>query len=424
MKKAVAAILFAGTLAGGGAVTADQIQNPYTDKGVTLEITATSTIAQAGITKDVVSKDTPKVSLSKWDGQATLGITYTGIPAATTGSRPFLSKNVEWDAGSQKMEVVPLDASTTMEDGGVEINVILDSEPATNQFGFAISGADNLDFRYQAPLWQEQGLKAPTKTCGETDCSVNGATFSRPLNVVGSYAVYYKDHKDHTAGQTNYATGKAYQIFRPLVTDANGASVWAEMSYANGTLTVLVPQDFLDNAVYPVKIDPTFGKTAQGASSSGLSANAHFLASGAPASSGTVTDIQIYAEQGGSGPGDLKPLLYTQTSSTAGTLLTNGIAPTLTSSNPLVPRWYVSTYGTSPTVTGGTTYWVGVICPDGLFQMNYDSGGSGGFFGSGDTYASPGSFTGLSTGFTPSAYADYTASGGGATGEEYTVQFN
>jgi hypothetical protein len=95
----------------------------------------------------------------------------------------------------------------------------------------------------------------------------------RPENVVGSYAVYHKTKRDHVIGQTNYATGKAFHIYRPKVWDADGNEIWAELSYADGTLSVTVPQSFLDSAVYPVRVDPTFGYTSLGATGNNIGTN-------------------------------------------------------------------------------------------------------------------------------------------------------
>ena len=93
---------------------------------------------------------------------------------------------------------------------------------------------------------------------------------SRPENVVGSYAVYHQ-----TRGRVNdsagmeYKTGKAFHIYRPEAIDRDGNKVWCDLSISEqtGTLTVTVPQPFLDTAMYPVRVDPTFGYTTAGSSS-------------------------------------------------------------------------------------------------------------------------------------------------------------
>lgn len=246
--KTITGILAGATLAGTGVVVTDQIINPYTTIGNTLQIEASSSIPEAGTEKIIVEKTEPKVTLTKFNGEVGMGIKYQGMSLATTGNRPLFSKNVEWTDGEIKMEAVPLDATTTMEDGGIEINIILNSKPASNVFTFQLDNWENLDFLYQPPLTNEE-IK-------------EGA--NRQDNVVGSYAVYYKNHANHKMGETNYATGKAYHIFRPLISDNKGNTTWVDLSYSNGVLSVTVPQSFLDSASYPVKVDPTFGYTTQG----------------------------------------------------------------------------------------------------------------------------------------------------------------
>lgn len=284
MPKALAGIALAGTLATGGTLAADRSIDPYTTIGSTLQIEASSTLPEAGTDATIVDTTQPKITLSKWGGKVQMGVTYTGIQSQ--GGRPLLSKNVTWTQDpTQSMEAVPIDATTTMEDGGMEINIKLPAEPTSNVFNFAISGAEELDFFYQPALTQK-----------EID-----AGDQRPENVIGSYAVYYKDHVNHIEGQTNYGTGKAYHIFRPLVTDAKGNTVWADMSYGNAVLTVTVPQDFLDTATYPVKVDPTFGYTSQGASNTQIATDSTHNANTAQkgtAITGTQTSISAYLKTG------------------------------------------------------------------------------------------------------------------------------
>jgi hypothetical protein len=246
-KKLFAGIAAASVLGAGGVTATDAAINPYDTVGQTLQEVSVSTIPEAGENKVILDKTRPKIMLSKFGGELQMGVTYTGMQA--TGDRKFLSSEVDWSDGDQTMQVIPLAASSTMEDGGYEINIVLNSKPASNVFNFSIDGADQLDFFYQPPLSDDQ-IK-------------NGA--SQPENVVGSYAVYYKDHANHVENEPNYATGKAYHIFRPLIRDADGAQAWGTLSYAEGDLSVEVPQDFLDHAVYPVLVDPTFGYTTAGA---------------------------------------------------------------------------------------------------------------------------------------------------------------
>lgn len=246
--KVAAGIAAAGVLATGGTIATDKAINPYDNVGTTLQAASVSSLPDAGTEKAIIDTTQPKITLEKWNGETAMSVRLIGMHA--TGARPFFSKNVEWKEGNQTMQVVPLDKSAILEDGGYEINIVLGAKPSSNIFNFSINGAQNLDFFYQPPLTARE-IK-------------EGA--SRPDNVIGSYAVYYKNHQGHIEGQKNYATGKAYHIFRPLVTDARGITTWANLLYKGGILSVTVPQTFLNNAAYPVTIDPTFGYTTLGGS--------------------------------------------------------------------------------------------------------------------------------------------------------------
>ena len=144
-------------------------------------------------------------------------------------------------------------------DGGFKIDVLLNEKPDTNVFCYAIEGAENYDFFYQPPLTPEE--------------IAEGA--SRPPEIEGSYAVYHKTLKNHRVGAENYATGKVMHIPRPQVWELGNEAnkVWADLSYDDGQLCVTAPQDFIDNADYTngVRIDPTFGYTALGASAATIS---------------------------------------------------------------------------------------------------------------------------------------------------------
>lgn len=92
----------------------------------------------------------------------------------------------------------------------------------------------------------------------------------RPPYVIGSYAVYHAEGKK----DNKYKTGKAFHIYRPWAEDANKKRVWCELhipTNKNGELTgenatITIPKDFLDNATYPVFVDPTLGYESVGAS--------------------------------------------------------------------------------------------------------------------------------------------------------------
>lgn len=248
IKKGIVGIALAASIAGGGTLAADEVRDPYTEDVQKYEVTRTSVVHESGIVSAELLKEKPEVLLKRWDGEMMLSVAYPTVSAL--GSRQFLTDRIEWKDGEQEVHAYPLDVTEQMEDGGFEIEIILNSKPTTNVFDFVIGGYEHFDFFYQPALTQEE---------------IDGGSI-RPENIVGSYAVYHKEQKDHIEGETNYATGKVLHIFRPKAIDANGVETWAELSYAGGTLSVTVPQKFLDNATYPVRVDPTFGNTVLGAS--------------------------------------------------------------------------------------------------------------------------------------------------------------
>ncbi|MGE5041460.1 MAG: Hint domain-containing protein [Candidatus Levyibacteriota bacterium] len=208
------------------------------------EITAKDTKIDVGGEGD--QKFSPEVEISKLDGEAKFKIAYP-----ETNSSPTAENNtIRWK--DQEKEVYFADAQ---KDGKFEFDILLKQKPVSNIFTYSID-TTGLDFFYQPPLTEKEKKEGNV----------------RPENVVGSYAVYYKDGKSGDYSKTggkNYGTGKAFHIYRPKIIDAKGNSVWGVLGIDEKakTLSVTVDPDFLASAAYPVTVDPTFGYTSAGASS-------------------------------------------------------------------------------------------------------------------------------------------------------------
>lgn len=263
MKKIATGVTGAIALLGGGTVAADTVINPYEDTGVSLQIEDVSIVESAGKNVVELRKDIPEVRLKKWDGDVDFGISYPDVKSG--GRRAFLTDRMEWKDGKKEVHAYPLEATEQMKDGGFEIEVFLKEIPESNTFNFQIDGADELDFFYQPPLHlsPREGEMCVSTRCWDTN---DRTTVSRAENIVGSYAVYHKNKRDRVDGGKNYATGKAFHIFRPKAIDSTGDWVWSELTYQDGMLTVTVPDKWLSEAAYPVRVDPTIGYTTQGAS--------------------------------------------------------------------------------------------------------------------------------------------------------------
>ncbi len=349
--------LFATWAIIGATPFASLFQPPTHEPATIFETVATSSLPNGGTADAVFIKDSPEVRLKRWGGEVDLGVRYKDIDA--DAGKLFPPNLVEWKGGLESVHAYPLQASAEMKDGGFEIEVVLNEKPTKNTFDFTIDGAEQLDFFYQGPLWQQEGLAKPTEECTDTVCTVAGETSRRPENVVGSYAVYHKTKRNHVEGQTNYGTGKAYHIYRPKAIDASGKEVWAVLAYASGILSVTVPQTFLDTAVYPVRVDPTFGYTTIGGTENDMAAAARvraFEISETPASSGTVTKLTIRMKVA-TANGQIRPAIYVDDVSQA--LVTSGAEVDIDNTT---AQWVDLTL-TPAAIAAGTLYRLSIWTP-------------------------------------------------------------
>ena len=213
-------------------------------------------VIELEISSDIVKSKTPKATNGKVEVKDTIGVYYD-----------------QFDENTFKF------------------GLTFQTKPSVNSFTFKLKGWENFDFFFQPPL-------ANTDPDGSTwQTNDRGGISRRPADVNGSYAVYHKTKRDHIIGQKNYATGKAFHIYRPRFIDENGDWVWADLHIENGDYTVTIPQSFLDNAVYPVKANDTIGYTSVGASTDNGN-NDVFIGFGGsqttmPASNGTASAIAI-----------------------------------------------------------------------------------------------------------------------------------
>ena len=219
----------------------------------------------------------PSALVEKWDGECRCRISK---PTAETRPVSLLDDKLTF-AESTGIETHFYPVADAGGDGrqvpGFEIEVLLPSKPASNVLEFDIE-TEGLRFFYQPALTQE-----------EID---RGAV--RPDHVVGSYAVYHATKRNN-----RYKAGKAFHIYRPRATDRGGKWTWCELHLDEqaGTLSVTVPQAFLDSAVYPVLVDPTLGVTSAGSSAQNCSRNyIYYSYIGAASSGGALTKIGHFVD--------------------------------------------------------------------------------------------------------------------------------
>jgi hypothetical protein len=285
-----------------------------------------------------------KLAFSKWAGLSTVDVAMPAISGFT----------------DYRYETIQLT-------DGYEVNLILNKPPPTNIFYYPIT-VKNAEFYYQPPLTPEEVAQGCV----------------RPENVVGSYAVY-GPKKDN-----EYGTGKIMHIYRPKVTDAKGAWVWGALDYKDGVLSVTVDPVWLSKAVYPVTIDPTFGYTSQGASSTTIGVGSAIGGLyNSPASSGMYgVDMRAYIINGNGH--NVKMGIWV--GSAGGALITNGLTPAAAG---VANGWVTSTYSTQPSISASTTYMLGILCDDAgssVTKIACDTTGGLGKLDSSNAYAAPGNF--------------------------------
>lgn len=340
-KQFIATLATAGTLLTGGVVNnvqleaQDQAINPYIENVDTLE-------TRVKANKVLVHKDKPKITLEKWNNKDSLGVSYSKTKSKGKSVRKELTKITEYQVSNKESVVME-----PTEDGeGFNIDILLNSKPSSNVFTYTFENWQDKDFFYQPELTPQE--------------IANGV--SRPDNVVGSYAVYSKVNKDHITGQTNYQTGKLFHIYRPLISDANGSTTWAVLNIVDGAMTVTVPQEFLDTAVYPVLVDPTFGYTSVGASYESLMFGTNNYIRGYKAQSGvlgTGDNIRAYIiENNDSSARVIKYAIYLDDGSGPNAILTNSQTAEVSCEAGTINDWKIANFVSSPTIAASTNYWV------------------------------------------------------------------
>lgn len=236
----------------------------------------------------------------------------------------------------------------------------------------------------------------------------------RPLKVEGSYAVKHKHKRDHVLGQSNYRAGIAFHVYTPKATDAVGKTVQTILHISGGVYTVTIPQNFLDEAVYPVVVNDEFGfhtlgasETVDGTSSDNIFATGPY----SPASDGSATEIWWGTRAG--------------TNQVNGLFANNAGVPTVgapirdgANVGGVGPDWFGGAFDSPVAVLAANSYWIANQRGDSI-AWRYNAGSSTGVVDSlkGDVYNNDGVMTNWAnvdatyTSRDYSAYIVYTPSG-------------
>lgn len=266
---------------------------------------------EIGDTKDA-SKFYPQQKIMRWDNEVNCSVRLIHDekkPKVTTEK-----DKIVWEGDKVKAEIYQL----TDGEGGQEFEITLKEKPKSNVVQFTLVDK-GVDYFYQPEL-EDSEVSEMAEREGIT--LLEAKRKCRPENVVGSYVVYASENKINYVGGKEYKCGKVGHIYRPKIIDSKGTEVWGNLHIENGILSVTIPQEFLDKAVYPVRhaAGLTFGYTSVGGTlMDGSSSTGQLMANNqtySPASDGTVSSISVYGKK--NTDGQVRMGLYDGTSLVSG----------------------------------------------------------------------------------------------------------
>jgi hypothetical protein len=217
-----------------------------------------------------------ELTISKWDNEVHFKIKTNDSPTAT-----------RTQDGKEILEFSGYEARVYEISLGMEYEIVLPTRPLSNTFSFKIE-SKGLQFFYQPPLSDEVFPKG--WVVNDTHAIDEGGIVraNRPIDKVGSYAVY-----GFKTGN-KYKAGKVGDILRPLVYDSRGSKTYGELLITESTLSISVPGPWLDTAVYPVTIDPSFGNTVVGGSGWTIFDDQIFGFQASPSNNGILDSVSIH----------------------------------------------------------------------------------------------------------------------------------
>lgn len=335
------------------------------------------------------------VRFERWGKEAFLGIELEQTnPTLSTTDSKVISLSDE----NKELKIYPVD-------GGIEYEIILSQAPATSTIVGMFIESENLQFFYQPALDEELDIGvdgvASVNATHALDNEGN-VILERSADVVGSYAVY------HVSKYNNeYKTGKAFHIYRPKLIDAKGNWIWGTLTIDTdlGIMYIQADSAWLEKAVYPVVVDPTFGYTSLGASTASWAADQKRGSEAACGFNGTLDSVFLGVNlYDGS---QFKAAVYKQSDGS----LVDTTAEENYSGGSQYGVWTELAVNTGSAVTNGTTYvllgWAGAST-----AFKYDSTGGTGYYQSSSYGSWPDPIGFSSSGsYLYSIYAEGTESG-------------
>ncbi|MDD5110503.1 MAG: hypothetical protein PHI63_04805 [Patescibacteria group bacterium] len=354
---------------------------------------------------------TPNVTISRWD-EVSFTLKPKGLDTIATKDKAlsFEGDKIKLHTPKVDYQMYELPVSAKNPSGAFEYEIDLLEKPATNVIAFDID-TQGLEFYYQPPLDEEMA----NSTCTETDCG----DAHRPEDVVGSYAVYTAEQKTNWEGGKLYRTGKIGQYYRPRICDSKDWCVWGKFNKDLNTthkLSVAMPTDFWEKAVYPVRhaTGLEFGYHPGSGGTSGYSINniVCLHPTVTPGQNGNVTSISAYLYAYTGYSPKTKTAVYTDDGSGTGTYVGTSEEKTLNTTQ----QWV--TYNTSPNIAVSNINYYLCWWSDNYTYGKFDTTDNGPGVDQNNTYGTWLSNITLDVENTRKywIYATYTAGGAAATG--------
>jgi len=341
-----------------------------------------------------IDKFVPNINFTKWDDDCWLNINHPDI--ISTEKESLLDGKIDIRVKNQ-IHRYYIDS-----DNQLEYEIIWPEKTVIDAVMLNILFPDGLAWHYQDTLENDWKRNNEGQTLSEYLKDHN-----RPENVIGSYALKWKDN---WAKDVKYKTGKFLHLFRPKMIDALGDECWCDWEPSTGKLSIVLDTKWMEQATFPVRLDPTFGKTAIGGSTTSNTGGGEALASGAgaPVGNGTVTSIHAHF-QNQTDTRDVKAGLYDDSSGPDNQIGTEN--ETLNIAVDGAPTWH-SFPSNALAVTGSATYWPTLDFSGDVDNFAYDGeGGTNRYYDGkayGDAWNDPFQVS-SSSGANYSMYATYTA---------------
>lgn len=358
---------------------------------------------------DLPDKYYPEAKFSLYGGEDSISIDFPSFSGYTP--------TIDDVTGKVTLNTPQIDVEMYMlNESDLEFGALLKQPLPGNSWIFNLTGWENFTFYKQPDYSALPGatvISAASHPDGVETVSVDidGINHECPLDMCGGYAVYHKTKRNN-----QYATGKVLNIPRPKLIGDDGDIHWGEIDIADGSVVVSASKQWLNKAVYPVFVDPTFGYTTAGASSAALSITECVGLIGAgytyTASTGdTITKFTAYSRTYTAG--DMSLTAYTVDGSGDPNTAVNTTGGSLT--HPADPAW-TDTGAVSYGLSNGVEYCVAFSEGVDGGRIYYDAG-AGNQSNRDNTNASFAATwaVGPYNANIYSVYATYTAGGGGGT---------